>query len=190
MKSLLARLVAIAGLALTPIPALSQEAAMFGGVARTAAEQAADKAYVEEALKLGTADAVAAELVTEGWFALDEGDLDTAMFRFNRAWLVQPERGDVHWGFAIVSHLRGAPVEEVEKHFATAEPAKTNDADFQAMHGRVLFDHERYRESTLYFLRALEIDPQNKTAHLGMWYAADALGDAATSEKHRKLYEE
>lgn len=163
---------------------------MFGGAPRTADEQATDKAFVEEALKLGSADDVAGELVSDGWQAIDEGDIGTAMFRFNRAWLVQPERPDVHWGFAIASHLAGAPVEEVEKHFATAEAGKGGDADFQATHGRVLFEHEKYRESTLYFRKALEIDPANKTAHMGMWYASEALGDMETSEKHRKLYEE
>ena len=187
---IITRLLLLAGLCLSSAQGFAQEAPMFGGGARTADQQATDRAYVEEALKHGTADDAAGELVTESWYAIDDGDLDTAMFRLNRAWLLQPDRPDIHWGFAIVSHLLGAPIEEVEKHFATAEASKAGDADFQASHGRVLFDHEKFREATLFFMKALQIDPENKTAHMGMWYSAEALGDAATAEKHRKLYEE
>ena len=41
-----------------------------------------------------------------GWDYVGRGDLDTAMRRFNQAWLLYPQNADALWGMAIVQYQR------------------------------------------------------------------------------------
>lgn len=49
-----------------------------------------------------------------GWQYFDEGDLKTAMKRFNQAWLLDEKNADVFWGFGNVSLVKRDPKEAIE----------------------------------------------------------------------------
>lgn len=83
---------------------------MYGGMDRALVPELkkADEAFIE-----GTSSAFggrerAAKLWVEKAFAFyHRGDLDTAMRRFNQAWLLDPNNPEVYWGFGAVMHDRG-----------------------------------------------------------------------------------
>ena len=54
---------------------------------------------------LGTKLRLSVAAIKDGFAALDEKDLDSAMKEFNRAWRFNPENMDAYWGAAIVMGL-------------------------------------------------------------------------------------
>ena len=77
---------------------------MYGGASRSRDLLASDQALIEEAMKqAGSREAASREFMRVGWEYFDRGDLNTAMKRFNQAWLVNPENADAFWGFGSVS---------------------------------------------------------------------------------------
>ena len=54
---------------------------------------------------LGTKLRLSVAAIKDGFAALDEKDLDSAMKEFNRAWRFNPENIDAYWGAAIVMGL-------------------------------------------------------------------------------------
>lgn len=57
------------------------------------------KSYLE---KEGTHLKASETLVRLGYDYLYKGDIKTAMYRFNQAWLLDPKNDDVYWGFGAV----------------------------------------------------------------------------------------
>lgn len=78
---------------------------MYGGIPRSSrAEQAMDAQLIEEATEhAGSREAASREFMKVGWEYHDQDDLNTAMKRFNQAWLLDPKNPDVFWGFGSVS---------------------------------------------------------------------------------------
>ncbi len=46
-------------------------------------------------------------MVAKGFEAIAEKDADTAVKRFNQAWLLKPEIAEIYWGLASAQSLRG-----------------------------------------------------------------------------------
>jgi thioredoxin-like negative regulator of GroEL len=68
---------------------------------RTVQEQAADDAFVERVAKdFGGREQASMDWVDQGFRFYQQGDLTTAMRRFNQAWLLNPANPEVFWGFA------------------------------------------------------------------------------------------
>lgn len=81
---------------------------MYGGTPRTTPEQQAmDQQLIEESVRMaGSREAAVEEFIKLGWEYHDRGDLNTAMKRFNQAWLLDPSNPDIFWGFGSVSLAR------------------------------------------------------------------------------------
>jgi len=46
-------------------------------------------------------------VIEQAWSFFDAGDTDTAMRRFNQAWLLDAENADVYWGMGLIENRRG-----------------------------------------------------------------------------------
>lgn len=75
----------------------------YGNVIKNAGEVEADKKFIETVLKQDTTRRKGSEQLVElGFNYLYRGDIETAMRRFNQAWLVDPKNENAYWGYAVV----------------------------------------------------------------------------------------
>ncbi|RKE83566.1 tetratricopeptide repeat protein [Rhizobium sp. AG855] len=167
----------------------AKEIPMWEGLTKSEQQQKADTELIEAARKAGGGTLVKAtyRAIQLGWQFVAQGDPETAIKRFNQAWLFEPDNADIHWGFAVATALQGAPLSTVERHFAQAESVKKNDAALFADHGRVLQQRGENQRAIVYFKKSLSINPDHRDAHVGMMLASAALGDMKTAEEHRRL---
>ncbi|AKD04652.1 hypothetical protein POKO110462_19005 [Pontibacter korlensis] len=81
---------------------------MFGGKQKTEAEQKQDEKFLTSCDKNFRDRKEASKFFLErGWEYLNEGQVDTAMYRFNLAWLLNPDNKDTYWAFGLVTSARG-----------------------------------------------------------------------------------
>ncbi|TPE45849.1 tetratricopeptide repeat protein [Pontibacter mangrovi] len=81
---------------------------MFGGVQKTEAEQRKDEKFLTSCDKnFSTRQEASKFFMDRGWEYLNEGQIDTAMYRFNLAWLLNPGNKDTFWAFGLVTAARG-----------------------------------------------------------------------------------
>jgi len=83
---------------------------MYGGgnVVKTPLKLQADKKFIDSLIKIAGSREKASVGVNNGakeW--LEKGDLDTAMKRFNQAWLLDPNNPEPYKGFAEILKQRG-----------------------------------------------------------------------------------
>lgn len=81
---------------------------MFGGKQKTEAEQKQDEKFLTSCDKNFSTRPEASKFFMErGWEYLNEGQTDTAMYRFNLAWLLDPGNKDTYWAFGLVTAAKG-----------------------------------------------------------------------------------
>jgi Tfp pilus assembly protein PilF len=75
----------------------------YGNVPKSKDQKAADEEFIELSLKQdGTREKASQHMVDLGFKYLYSGDIRTAMYRFNQAWLLNPTNDNVYWGFGAV----------------------------------------------------------------------------------------
>ena len=75
----------------------------YGNVRKTDEQIADDNKLIEyEVKELGTRHKASEALVQLGFRYLYNGDVETAMKRFNQAWLLDPKNENAYWGFGAV----------------------------------------------------------------------------------------
>lgn len=81
---------------------------MYGGVEKTAKQKAADEKLIQDAIEeMGSREEAAKLAVERGWEFYYNGDSDTAMKRFNQAWLLDSNNPDIFWGFGVIVGSQG-----------------------------------------------------------------------------------
>ena len=81
---------------------------MFGQVAKTDAEQKADEKFLTSCDKSFESRTEASNFFMErGWEFMNEGQVDTAVYRFNLAWLLNPDNFNTYWAFGVAEYNRG-----------------------------------------------------------------------------------
>ncbi|MFN6943933.1 MAG: tetratricopeptide repeat protein [Cytophagaceae bacterium] len=88
---------------------------MFGGAKKPASQEKEDKRFIERMQTIDGGQKKAAEyFIEKGWFYFHREILDTAMFRFNQAWLLDENNPDVYWGFGSIMGRREHPDKALE----------------------------------------------------------------------------
>lgn len=103
-------------------PANPDTLPMFGQpkIARSDSQKQADEAFIRDnALRFRTRQAASSAFASQGWTAIRAKQLDTAMLRFNHAWLLNPKNYSAFWGFGAILSERGKLMEAIE-HLETA----------------------------------------------------------------------
>ena len=170
--------------------ATKREIPMWQGIEKTTAQKAADKVFVQQALEMagGDADAAARRGVQLGWKEIAKGNAKKALRRFNQAWLLNPERGGIYWGFAIATGMRGDDLQLVEKWFKKAESIVRPDWRLHSDWGRVLGQRNQPKAAIPHFLKSIEANPKNPEPHVGMIRASRKLGDTKIADRHLSIY--
>ncbi|WP_299821732.1 hypothetical protein [uncultured Pontibacter sp.] len=82
---------------------------MFGNKAKTEEQQKKDERFLTSCDKSFTNRQEASQFFMErGWDYYNEGQVDTAMYRFNLAWLLNPNNKDTYWAFGLISAAKGS----------------------------------------------------------------------------------
>ncbi|MEZ2335823.1 tetratricopeptide repeat protein [Mucilaginibacter sp. RCC_168] len=75
----------------------------YGHVPKTAEQIEADQRLIDTELKQnGTHRKASDQLIKLGFSYLYQGDIKTAMYRFNQAYLLDPKNENIYWGFGAV----------------------------------------------------------------------------------------
>jgi tetratricopeptide (TPR) repeat protein len=94
----------------------------FNNAEKTEEQKAADQKLIDDYVKQEGSRAKASELLVNlGFDYLYKGNIKTAMYRFNQAWLLNPENENVFWGFGAVYLSFG----DVEKALAQYDEGLT-----------------------------------------------------------------
>jgi tetratricopeptide (TPR) repeat protein len=91
---------------------------MFGqpGITRPENLKQLDEDFIRDAtLRYGNRQAASRALAEQGWASVRKGILDTAMRRFNEAWLLNPKNYQAFWGFGAVLSEQGKLAEAIEQ---------------------------------------------------------------------------
>lgn len=110
---------------------------MYGGLRKTPAMIRADQAFISSmTAKFGSREEAARQIMIVGWRSIRANDWQTAMKRFNQAWLLTPASSDVFWGFGATLACAGK-FEESIKYFTKADRMSPNNARLLCDFGRV-----------------------------------------------------
>lgn len=141
------------------------EIPMYGDASRATRLKDSDAAFIASIEKSGkTRQSVAREVLRAAWAHYQKAEYGPAMRRFNQAWLLDPENGDVFHGFAVVSLVRDKALIEAEKFFRTALSKPGVNANAYVDFGRYLWMGERLDESLAQLQKALELSPKAHNA--------------------------
>lgn len=80
---------------------------MYGGVKKCKEQLEFDRKFIAEEDKLLSRKESTAHFVKRGWEYLYAKKPDTAMMRFNQAWLLDSLNADIYWGFADLLGMQG-----------------------------------------------------------------------------------
>ncbi len=81
----------------------------FGNTEKTEKELAADAKFVNSIVENGKSKSEGAhDMIRIGFDYLYKGDLKTAMYRFNQAYLLNPKNSGIYWGYGAVYTALGA----------------------------------------------------------------------------------
>lgn len=104
---------------------------MFGGGFRTELQQKQDEKFLKSCDASFTSRTEASKFFMErGWEYFSEGQIDTAMYRFNLAWLLNPGNGETYWAFGLLSAATDKPKEALKLYEKALEYEPNNSLLF------------------------------------------------------------
>jgi tetratricopeptide (TPR) repeat protein len=141
----------------------------FGNAVKNEAQNAADQELIEEYTKQeGTRQKGSEVLVNLGFHYYYQGDIKTAMYRFNQAWLLDPENENALWGFASVYFALGNlsyALEELNEGLKLNPKSTKILTDIATIH-MALFqntnDEREFGKAINLFKQSYAIDPKNQ----------------------------
>jgi len=159
---------------------------LWEGIEKTEDDKANDQKFIDQALALTQGDKQAAAIgaVQLGWQQIGQGQPNNAIRRFNQAWLINPDLYDIYWGIGVATHIRGDETKDVTRWFEEAYKGLQDNPNFLSDRGRVLEERKLPDRARFWFSAALDIDPDNVPAHVGMSRVAKALGDVELEKTH------
>jgi Tfp pilus assembly protein PilF len=177
---------------LIAMPAFAKDMPLWEGLKKTPGMLAADKEFIAtvDTETKGDLKAGARHIVKRGWEAFNANDANLAIRRFNQASLLDQSNGEIYWGFALATHVRGDGLSVSERWFGEAEKHVRKSAALFSDHGRVLDEKGQPKRARSYFEKALAIDPNFLQAHIGMARVYAQLGDRMNAEFHLKKIEQ
>lgn len=92
----------------------------YGNVEKTPEQLESDNKFIEETMRMeqfnGNKTTASNHMINLGFQYLYKGDLKTAMYRFNQAYLLDNENTDIYWGFGGV-YLSLSQLEKAKEQY-------------------------------------------------------------------------
>lgn len=128
----------------------------YGHIAKTEAQREADKEFIATALQQDSTRRKASDHLVQLGFKYLYGDIKTAMYRFNQAYLLDSTNTDIYWGFGGVYLTLGdyARAAEQYQEGLRIDPRNTH----------LLTDYGTYFMAQYYGLQP--VDPKSASANL------------------------
>jgi Flp pilus assembly protein TadD len=141
----------------------------YGKVTKTKEQIAADQELIQAELKQeGTHRKASDHLIRLGFNNLYSGDLRAAMYRFNQAWLLDPQNANVYWGYGAI-YLTFNDTNEALKQYdkgLAIDPKSANILTDKATAYMSIFtnrgSHDYLNKAIELFNKAYAIDPSNQ----------------------------
>jgi tetratricopeptide (TPR) repeat protein len=141
----------------------------YGDAVKSQGQQEADHQLIEEYTKQqGTRPKASEVLVKHGFDYLYRGDLKTAMYRFNQAWILDPKNENVFWGFAVIYFNFGDfdnAMKELNEGLELNPQSSNILTDMATIHMVSFQTHNDPKELSTaidLFTRSYAIDPKNQ----------------------------
>lgn len=158
------------------------ELPMYGGITKTHEMVLADEAFIQAALKGGHTRAEASDMVVLlGWKYLRQGDLATAMKRFNQAWLLDPDNGDAFHGFAAMTFSRDHDAAAADKLFREGVGKPRQKPGIFLDYGRFLLMTQHPSEAVPVLKKALSFSDMGPEAEALLVIALSQMSDKAAA---------
>ena len=101
---------------------------MYGEVEKSKEHKEIDEKFIEDCLnQFGSIDSSVYVHIDNAWRYFYNNDLETAMKRFNQAWLLNPEFPDAYFGFASLLETQNKPKEALRFYNLGIEKDKENN---------------------------------------------------------------
>lgn len=141
----------------------------YGNMAKSKEQIAADEELIQNELKTeGTHRKASDHLVNLGFNNLLKGDVRTAMYRFNQAWLLDPKNENEYWGFGAV-YFNFNDYQEALKQFEKGLLINPNSSNILTDKATIYMAFYHNSNNQDYFKKAIEIfnksykiDPTNQ----------------------------
>jgi tetratricopeptide (TPR) repeat protein len=141
----------------------------YGNVQKTTGQLEADQELIKgEVKQYGTHRKASDTLITFGFNNLYKGDLKTAMYRFNQAYLLDPKNENVYWGYGAI-YFTFNDTEEALKQYnkgLTINPLNPNILTDKATIYMSLFQNngnaDYLNKAVEFFNKSYNIDPLNQ----------------------------
>lgn len=163
-------------------------APLFGEKAKTTDHIAWEVRFLNECDQNFTNRTEASQFFsTRAWEYLTEGQLDTATYRFNLAWLLDDKNADTYWGLGVISYQQGKTPESIRLLKKGLEAADTNAvlmtdlATVQLKYYKENKDNELLDDAIQVLTKALKYDQTNANTFMRLSWANFARGDYAAS---------
>lgn len=163
----------------------------YGHVTKTDAQIRADKEFIEATIKQnGSKEKASAKMVDLGFQYYYRGDIKTAMYRFNQAWLLDPVNENAYWGFAAVYFHFNDYDKAIAMHDKglALNPKNTNLLTDKATVYLARLN-DKYDEATLkmaleLFNRSYAIDPKNVNTTFKLSTVYFSLNDCGQAKRY------
>ena len=167
---------------------------MYGKVKKCKQQAESDKDFIEHCRKeFGDLKRASMEHVGMGWQYFNKGDVDTAIKRFNQAWLLDSLNADVYWGFASVEGTRGKTDEAIKLFDKSLElnPNNTyvwtNLATAYSNKFREKYDVKYLDETIKCLKKAIALSPKNEDAYRMITIAYSHYNQKDSLKEYLKL---
>ena len=160
----------------TPLP--PQELPMYGELEKDEVLKSADAAFIASVEQSGVSRKDGANhAIQTAWKHWNQGDIATAMRRFNQAWLLDPENGNVYHGFARATLERGGESAEVERFYRLAISKSYVAPEVLVDYGAFLWQQSRLDDSLEQLHEALQRSSTTHNARAHVSYVHYLQGD-------------
>jgi tetratricopeptide (TPR) repeat protein len=141
---------------------------MYGKVKKCHEQVEFDKKFIESCDKDFKSRKDAANyFAKKGWGYYYQNKPDTAMMRFNQAWLLDSLNAEIYWGFGILTGIQ-KKYKESSDLFERSLQLNPSDAkvlgDASTSYGQLFFQTKNMsflNKSILYIRKAIQLDPHN-----------------------------
>lgn len=146
---------------------------MFGQAKKCPGQIEADKEFLKATDEIfdGDRKKAAQDRIDRGWDYFYKGHMDSAMMRFNQAWLLDSSNADIYWGYG---NLLGSQ-QKFEESLIYFERSLTLNPDnsnawlsASTSYGQLFFqtkNKELLNKSIDYLKKSVAIDPNNARAY-------------------------
>lgn len=162
----------------------------YGNVTKTQGQIEADQKLIEAEVKQeGTHRKASDHLITLGFNNLYSGDLKSAMYRFNQAWLLDPKNANVFWGYGAI-YFTFNDTEQALKQYAkglTLDPYSSNILTDKASIYMSIFANkgssDYLNKAIDLFNKSYNIDPSNQNTSFKLSAAYYYKRDCVNAQK-------